>query len=81
MQMDGPHVGFQSLDFGINFDISIGEDGLHLGECVFIQSYSFLYFCVASGVWSYCEAQVFRGAYFSTCFILFPLQRMLHTGI
>ena len=25
---------------------------------------SFLYFYVASGVWSYCEAQVFKGPYF-----------------
>ena len=42
--------GFQSVDFGVNFDISVGEDGLHLGECVFRQSYSFLYFCVASDI-------------------------------
>ena len=27
------------------------------------QSYSFLCFCVPSGIWSYCEALVFRGAY------------------
>ena len=60
MQKDGPYLGFQSVDFGVNSDISVGEDGLHLGECLFIQSYSFLYFCVASGIWSYCEAQVFK---------------------
>ena len=57
------HVGFQGVDFGVNFDISVGEDGLNLGEYVFRQSYSFLYFCVASGIWSYCEAQVSNGAY------------------
>ena len=63
MQKDGPYVDFQSDDFGVNSDISVGEDGLHFGECVFRQKYSFLYFCVASGIWSYCEAQVFKGAY------------------
>ena len=51
----GPYVGFQSVDFGVNFDISVGEERLRLGECVFRQSYSFLYFCVTSGIWSYCE--------------------------
>ena len=50
MQKDGPYVGFQSVDFSVNSDISIGKDGLHLGECVFRQSYSFLYFYVASGI-------------------------------
>ena len=44
------------LILGMNSDISIGEDGLHLGESVLRQSYSFLYFCVACGVLSYCEA-------------------------
>ena len=52
-RMDHNYVSFQRVDFGVNFDISVIEDGLHLGECVFGQSYSFLYFCVASGVWSY----------------------------
>ena len=47
MQKDGPYVGFQSVDFGVNSDISVGEDGLHFGKCVFRQSYYFLYFCVA----------------------------------
>ena len=61
MQKDGPYAGFQSFHFGVNSDISVGEDGLHLGECVFRQSCSFLYFCVASGVWNHCEAQVFKG--------------------
>ena len=63
MKKDGPFLGFQSVDFGVNCDISVGEDGLHLGECVFRHIYSFLYFCVASGVWSYCEAQVFKDVY------------------
>ena len=58
MQKDGPYVGFKSVDFGVNSDISVGEDGLRLGECMFRQSCSFLYFCDASGIWSYCEAQV-----------------------
>ena len=48
MQKDGSYVSFQSFNFGVNSDISVGEDGLHFGECVFSQSYSFLYFCVAS---------------------------------
>ena len=74
----GPYVGFQSVDLGIYSDISMGEDRLHLGECVFRQSYSFLYFCVPSGVWSYYQAQVFKGAVlvflcccFCFCFCLF----------
>ena len=71
------YVDFQSVDFGVNSDFSVGEDGFHLGECVFRQSYSFICFCVASGIWSHCEAQVFKGAYL---FYSFPLQRMLHTG-
>ena len=50
MQKDGPNVGFQSVDFGVNFDISVGEGGLNLGDCVFRQSYPFLYFCIASGI-------------------------------
>ena len=49
MQKDGPYVGFQSIYFGVDSDISVG---------VFRQNYSFLYFCVASGIWSYCEAQL-----------------------
>ena len=48
------YVGFQSVDFGVKSDISVGVDGLHLSECVFRQSYSFLYFCMASGMWNYC---------------------------
>ena len=55
MQKDRHYVGFQGVDFGINSDISVGGDGLHFGECVFRQSYSFLYFCVVSGIWIYCE--------------------------
>ena len=35
MKKDGLYVLFQSVDFGVNSDISVGEDGLHLGECVF----------------------------------------------
>ena len=58
----GHILGFPSVDLGINSDISIDENGLDLGECVFRQSYSFLYFFVASGICSYCEAQVFKGA-------------------
>ena len=43
----------QSVGFGVNSDISVGEDGFHLDECVFRQSYSFVYFYVASGILSY----------------------------
>ena len=78
MQKDGPYVGFQSVDFGVNSYISVGEEGLLLGEFVFRQSYSFLYFCVAPGIWSYSKAQAFKG---SICFILSPLERMSHTGM
>ena len=60
--MDHNYVVFQSVHFGLNSDIYVGEDVIHLSECVFRQSYSFLHFCVASGIWSYCEAQVFKGA-------------------
>ena len=54
MQKDGPYVGFQSVDFDVNSDISV--DGLHFGECVFRQSNYFLYFWAVPGIWSYCEA-------------------------
>ena len=27
MQKDGPYVGFKTVDFGVNSDISDGEDG------------------------------------------------------
>ena len=66
------YVGFQRVDFCANSDISVGEDGLQLVECFFRQSYSFLYLCVASGIWSYCEAQVFKGAYL---FYSFPFAK------
>ena len=74
MQKDGPYVGSQSVDFGVNSDISVGEDRLHFGECVFGQSYSFIYLCVAFGV-------IVKPKYLKvpTCFILSPFQRMLHT--
>ena len=80
MQKDGPYVGFQSVDFGVKSDtcISVGEDGLLFGECVFRQSYSFLYF------WSHLAyGVVVKHKYLKepTCFILSPLQRMLHTGM
>ena len=55
-------VGFHSVAFGVHSNISVGEDGLHRGECV-RQNYSFFNFCFASGVWSYCEAQVLKGAH------------------
>ena len=45
MEKDEPCVGFQSVDFGVNLDISVGEDGLHLGECVFRQTILFLFLC------------------------------------
>ena len=34
-QMDGPYVGFQSVDLGAKSDISVGKDRPHLGECIF----------------------------------------------
>ena len=43
-------VGFQSVDFGVNADITVGEDRLHLGECAFRQICSFVYFCFALGL-------------------------------
>ena len=72
MQKDGSYVVFQSVDFGVNSDISVGEDGLHLGECVFRQSYFFLYACVASGFWCFCDAQVLKDAYL---FYSFPFAK------
>ena len=33
------HVGFQSFDFAADSDISVGEDGSYLGECVYRQRY------------------------------------------
>ena len=72
MQKDGVYAGCQSVDFGA--DISVGEDELHLDECVFKQSYSFLYFRVASGIWIYCEAQVFKGVYL---FYSFPFAKIV----
>ena len=72
MKKDGPHVGFQSADVGVNFDISVDEEGLHLGECVFRRSYSFLHFCVASGA----SGVIVKPKYLRvpSCFILSPLQ-------
>ena len=51
MQKDGPYVGFQS-DFGVQSDISVGEDGLHLCECVFLDKAFFYLFVshLAAGV-------------------------------
>ena len=37
---EGWTICFQSVDFDVNSDISVGEDGLHFGECVFRQYYS-----------------------------------------
>ena len=79
MQKDGPYyVGFQRIDFGVNSDISVGEDGLLLGECVFRQSFFFFISMshLAPGV-------SVKSKYLKvpTCFILSPLQRMSHTGM
>ena len=57
MQKDEPYLGFQNVDFGAKSQISVGNDGLDLGEYVFRQNF-FFYFCV----WSCCAAQVFKGA-------------------
>ena len=68
----------QSVDFGVNFDISVGEDGFHLGNVskdkaiLFFTSMSHL----ASGV--IVKSKCLK---VPTCFILSPLQRMLHTGM
>ena len=40
-RMDNNFVGFQSLDFGVNSDISVGEDGVNIGECILRKIYSF----------------------------------------
>ena len=77
--MDHNYVGFQSVDFGVNFDISGGEDGLHLGECVFRQSFSLFFISVSHLV--YGVIVKFKYLKVSTCFILSPLQRILHTGM
>ena len=66
----------QSVDFGVSFNISVCEDGFHLGECVFRQN-NFFFISVsnlASGV-------IVKLKYLkvSHCFILSPLQRILHT--
>ena len=73
MEKDGLYVGFQGVDFGVNSDISVGEDGLHLGECVFRQSCSSMSH-LASGI-------IVKPRYLkvSTCFVLSPLLRILHT--
>ena len=73
MQKDEPHVGFQSFDFGPMSDISVGKYEIHLGESVLRQSYYFLHFCVASAVWSYCEAPVFKRC---QLVLFFPLRRI-----
>ena len=76
MQKEGPYVSFQTVDFGVKSDISAGKDGLHVEECVFRQNYSSLYFCDA-----YSAGVILKPKYLkvSTCFILYPLHRMLHT--
>ena len=50
VQHSHPYSRMDSVDFGVNFDISVGEDGLHLGECVFRQSYSLLLLFLC-GIW------------------------------
>ena len=71
MPKDGPYVGFQSVDYGVDSDISVNEDGLYLGECVFRQSYHFLYLCVASSIWSYWEACAILDAYLFNSFVTY----------
>ena len=38
-------------------------------SCWMLLRYSFLYFCVVSGIWIYCEAQVFKGDYLFYSFL------------
>ena len=38
MQKDEPYLGFQNVDFGAKSQISVGNDGLDLGEYVFRQN-------------------------------------------
>ena len=47
MQKAGLYEGFESVEFGSNYAISVDEGALHFDEFVFRQSYSFLYFCVS----------------------------------
>ena len=66
---------FQSVDFGVNSDISVGADGLHLGECIFKAIlFSISVSHLVSGV-------ILKPKYLKVpiCYILSPLQRMLHT--
>ena len=78
MQKDGPYVGFQRADFDVNSDFSVGEDGLILMKLfldkaiVFFISGSHL----ASGV-----IGMPKNLKVPICFILSPLQIMLHTGM
>ena len=78
-KIDGSYESFHNVDFGVSFDIfSVCEDGLHLGECVFKQTIFFFISVshLASGV-------IVKPKYLkvSNCFILSPLQRILHTGM
>ena len=68
-----PVAGFQSVNFGVNSDISDDEDGVYLGECVFYNA--ILFFISVSHLAS---RVIVKPNYLkvSTCFILTPLHRM-----
>ena len=44
MENDGPYVGFQSVDFDVNSDISVGEDELRLGLPKILNSANIVHF-------------------------------------
>ena len=74
MQKDGPYVGFHSVDFGVNSDISIGEDGLHLGVNLLQTKLFFLPLShLPSGFIVKLES--------CQLFFYFPLYKMLRTGM
>ena len=78
MQKDGPYVGIQKVDFGVNSDISVRKTDFILVNVSLEKA--ILFFIpvshLASGV-------IVKPKYLkmTTCFILTPLQRMLHTGM
>ena len=77
VQHSHPYSRMDSVDFGVNFDISVGKDGLHLGECVFRQSYSFF---IIIFVWHLASEVIVKPKYLSVS-TFSPLQRILHTGM
>ena len=73
MRKDGPFVGFQSVDFGVNSDISVGEDGFIL--VIVSLDKSIIFFISVSHLASGVVFKVFKDAYL---FYSFPFAKNVY---